>query len=77
MVELNLMEEKFRARRTVERRCAIFFARQREMDCEEYKEKREEKRARKREKARRVKEAYQRGSEKALVKGKWARLTQD
>jgi hypothetical protein len=27
MVELNLMEEEFRAHRTVERRCATFFAR--------------------------------------------------
>jgi hypothetical protein len=62
MVELNLMEEEFRARR---------------MDREEYKEKREEERARKCEKARRAKEAYERGGEKALVKGKWARLTQD
>jgi hypothetical protein len=51
MVELNLMEEEFRARRTAEHRRAIFFASQREMDHEEYKEKREEKRARKREKA--------------------------
>jgi hypothetical protein len=51
MVLLNLMEEKFCARRTTERRRAIFFARQREMDREEYKEKREEERARKREKA--------------------------
>jgi hypothetical protein len=42
MVELNLMEEEFRARRTAERRRAIFFDRQREMDREEYKEKREE-----------------------------------
>jgi hypothetical protein len=39
MVELNLMEEEFRARRTVECRHAVFFARQREMDREEYKEK--------------------------------------
>jgi hypothetical protein len=62
MVELNLMEEEFRARR---------------IDREEYKEKREEERARKCEKARRAKEAYERGGEKALVKGKWARLTQD
>jgi hypothetical protein len=75
IVELNLMEEEFRARRTAERRRAIFFARQREMDREEYKEKREEVRARKREKARCAKEAYERGGEKALVKGKWARLT--
>jgi hypothetical protein len=39
MVELNLMEEEFRARRTAERRRVIFFARQREMDREEYNEK--------------------------------------
>jgi hypothetical protein len=51
MVELNLMEEEFRARRTTERRHAIFLARQREMDREEYKEKQEEERARKHEKA--------------------------
>jgi hypothetical protein len=75
IVELNLMEEEFHARRTAERRRAIFFARQREMDREEYKKKREEVRARKREKARCAKEAYERGGEKALVKGKWARLT--
>jgi hypothetical protein len=37
MVELNLMEEEFRARRTAERRRAAFFARQHEMDREEYK----------------------------------------
>jgi hypothetical protein len=77
MVELNLMGEKFRARRTMERRHVIFFARRREMDHEEYKTKREEERARKREKARRVKEAYERGGEKTLVKGKLACLTQD
>jgi hypothetical protein len=77
MVELNLMEEEFCARRTVERRHAAFFAMQREMDHEEYKEKREEERAQKREKARRAKEAYERGGEKALMKGKWPRLTQD
>jgi IS5 family transposase len=77
IVELNLMEEEFHAHRTVERRRAIFFARQREMDREEYKDKREEERARKREKARCVKEAYERGGGKALVKGKWACLTQD
>jgi hypothetical protein len=47
------------------------------MDREEYKEKREEERARKHEKARCAKEAYERGGEKALVKEKWARLTQD
>jgi hypothetical protein len=77
MVELNLMDEEFRARRTAERRRAVFFSRQREMDREEYKEKPEEERARKREKARRAKEVYERGGEKALVKGKWTRLTQD
>jgi hypothetical protein len=75
MVELNLMEEEFHARMTTERRCAVFFARQREMDHEEYKEKREEERARKHDKARRAKEAYERGGEKALVKGKWAHPT--
>jgi hypothetical protein len=77
MVELNLMEEEFHARRTAEHRRAIFFGSQREMDREEYKEKREEERARKHEKARCAKAAYERGGEKALVKGKWARLTQD
>jgi hypothetical protein len=34
-------------------------------------------RARKREKARRAKEAYERGGEKALMKDKWTHLTQD
>jgi hypothetical protein len=77
MVELNLMEEEFRAHTTAEHRRVVFFASQREMDCEEYKEKREEERARKRGKARRAKAAYERSGEKALVKGKWARLTQD
>jgi hypothetical protein len=42
-----------------------------------YKEKREEEGARKREKAQCAKEAYERGGEKALAKGKWAHLTQD
>jgi hypothetical protein len=51
MVELNLMKEEFHACRTTERRRAVFFARQREMGREEYKEKREKERARKREKA--------------------------
>jgi hypothetical protein len=62
MVKLNLMEEEFRTRR---------------MDRDEYKEKRKEQRARKCEKARCAKEAYERGGEKVLLKGKWARLTQD
>jgi hypothetical protein len=39
MVELNLMEKEFRARRTAECRRAVFFARQCEIDREEYKEK--------------------------------------
>jgi hypothetical protein len=77
MVELNLMDEEFHARRTAEHRHVVFFASQREMDREEYKERQEEERARKREKARRAMAAYERGGEKALVKGKWARLTQD
>jgi hypothetical protein len=76
MVELNMMEE-FRAHTMEEHRRATFFVRQHEMDHEVYKEKREEERAWKREKARRAKEAYERGGEKALKKGKWSRLTQD
>jgi hypothetical protein len=47
------------------------------MDHEEYKEKQEEESAQKREKARRAKKAYARGGEKALIKGKWPRLTHD
>jgi hypothetical protein len=77
MVQLNMMEEVFRARRMEERRCAAYFAMQHEMDREEYKEKREEERAQKCEKARRVKKAYARGGEKVLIKGKWPRLTHD
>jgi hypothetical protein len=77
MVELNLMEEEFRARRTVERRRTTNFAMQCEMDREKYKEKQGVERARKHEKARCAKEAYERGGEKALMKGKWPRLTQD
>jgi hypothetical protein len=72
-----MMEEEFRARRMAERKRAAYFAMQREMTREEYKEKWEEERARKCEKPRRVKEAYARGGEKALMKGKWQRLTQD
>jgi hypothetical protein len=68
MVELNMMEE---------RKCAAYFAIQREMDREEYKVKREEERARKHEKARRVKEAYARGGEKPLMKGRLPHLMQD
>jgi hypothetical protein len=47
------------------------------MDREEYKEKREEESEQKHEKARRAKEVYDRSREKALIKGKWSRLTQD
>jgi hypothetical protein len=77
MVKLNMMEEEFHARRMEERRCVAYFAMQHEMDREEYKEKREEERAQKREKARHVKEVYSRGGEKALMKGKWPRVTHD
>jgi hypothetical protein len=77
MVELNMMEEEFCARRMEECRRATFFARQCEMDHEEYKEKREQERARKREKARRAKEAYERGGDEALRKAKGPSLTQD
>jgi hypothetical protein len=42
MVELNMMEEEFRVRRMVEHKRAAYFAMQREMAHEEYKEKREE-----------------------------------
>jgi hypothetical protein len=51
MVELNMMEEEFHARRMAERKRAAYFAMKHEMDREEYKEKREEERARKSEKA--------------------------
>jgi hypothetical protein len=76
MVQLNMIEEEFHARRLEEHRRAAYFAMQCEMDREEYKEKREEERAQKREKARRAKEAYARGGEKALIKDKWPHLTQ-
>jgi hypothetical protein len=55
MVKLNMMDEEFRARRMEERRRAAYIAMKCEMDCEEYKEKREKERVRKCEKARRVK----------------------
>jgi hypothetical protein len=77
MVELNMMEEEFHTRRMVERKCAAYFAMQREMAWEDYKDKREEERARKCEKARHAKEAYARGGGRALLKPKWPRLTQD
>jgi hypothetical protein len=77
MVEQNMMEEEFCARRMAEHKHATYFVMKRDMDREEYKEKREEERARKCEKARRAKEACAKGGEKALMKGKWPRLTQD
>jgi hypothetical protein len=67
MMELNFMEEEFHAHRTIERRHTANFAIQCEMDHEEYKEKREAERAWKHEKERCVKEAYERGDEKALM----------
>jgi hypothetical protein len=60
-----------------ERQHSAYFAMHCKMDHEEYKEKREEERARERKKARRVKEAFARGGENALIKGKWPWLTQD
>jgi hypothetical protein len=77
MAELNMMEEEFHARSMEEHKRAAFFARQHEMDCEEYKEKREQERAHKCEKAQRAKEAYARGGDEALRKAKWPSLTQD
>jgi hypothetical protein len=71
------MMEEFRAHRMSERKHAAYFATRREMDCEQEKEKREEERARKHEKSRRAKEAFARGGDKALMKGKWSHLTQD
>jgi hypothetical protein len=41
MVELNLMEEELRARRMAEHRRDAYFAMQREIDRDEYIEKRE------------------------------------
>jgi hypothetical protein len=77
MVELNMMEEEFRARRMAEHKHAAYFTMKREMDREEYKEKREEEMSQKHEKARHTKEAYAKGGERALMKGKWSGLTQD
>jgi hypothetical protein len=74
---LNMMEEEFPARRMEERKHAAYFAMHYKMDREQDKEKREEERARKCEKARRVKEAFARGGDKAAMKGKWPHLTQD
>jgi hypothetical protein len=47
----------------MERKRITYFAMQREMAREEYKEKREEERAQKREKVRRAKKTYARGGE--------------
>jgi hypothetical protein len=71
MIELNMMEEEFRAHRTAEHKCTAYFTMKHEMDREEYKEKREEEISQKHEKARRAKEAYAKGGERALMKGKW------
>jgi hypothetical protein len=57
MVQLNMIEEEFRARRMEEHRCVAYFVMQCEINHEEYKEQRDGERARKREKARHVKEA--------------------
>jgi hypothetical protein len=70
MIELNMMEEEFHARRMAEHKHAAYFAMKHEMGREEYKEKREEERAQKHEKARRVKEAYAKDGERVLMKGK-------
>jgi hypothetical protein len=45
MVEKNMMEEEFCAHRMAEHKHATYFAMKREMDREEYKEKREQERA--------------------------------
>jgi hypothetical protein len=50
MVQLNIMAEEIHARRMEERRRVTYFAMQREMDREKYKEKKEKERARKHEK---------------------------
>jgi hypothetical protein len=44
MVELNMMEEEFRARMMAECKHTTYFSMKHEMDHEEYKEKREEER---------------------------------
>jgi hypothetical protein len=75
MVKLNMMGEEFHAHRMEERRRTAYFAMQHEMDREEYKKKQEEERAQRREKARREKEVYARGGEKALLKGMQPHLT--
>jgi hypothetical protein len=69
MAQLNLMGEEFCARRMAEHKHATYFAIRREMDCEQDKEKQEE-RAQNHEKARRAKEAFARGGEQVLIKGK-------
>jgi hypothetical protein len=50
MVQLNIMAEEIHARRMEERRHVTYFAMQREMHREKYKEKKEKERARKHEK---------------------------
>jgi hypothetical protein len=77
MAQLNMMEEEFHAHKMVERKHVVYFVICRKMDHEQDKEMREEERARKHEKACRAKEAFARGGEQALIKGRWPRLTQD
>jgi hypothetical protein len=64
------MEEELCARRMEGRRHAAYFAMRHEMARDEYKEKREEERTQKHEKARHAKEAFVRGGDKVLMKGK-------
>jgi hypothetical protein len=72
-----MMEEEFHTHRMEECKHAAYFSMRCEMDREQDKEKQEEERAWKRKKAHRAKEAFARGGDKALMKGKWSRLTQD
>jgi hypothetical protein len=75
MARLNMTEEELCAHRMPEHKHAAYFAIRCEMDCEQDKEKREEERAQKREKARCAKEAFARGGEQELIKGKWTHHT--
>jgi hypothetical protein len=52
----------------VERKCAAYFAIQREMAREEYKKKQEEERVKKHEKARHMKKAYARDGQRGLIR---------
>jgi hypothetical protein len=70
MARLNMMGEEFRAGRMEERKCSTYFVMHREMDREQYKEKREEERAQKYEKTCHAEEVFARGGEYARIKGK-------